>query len=100
MENIDVDTLDEFIDAIYTRIEEKFSKQLNAANVEYAFSGIVTVADNKKKIATVDIGSSTIEDIPNHTGEDLLVDDTVKVFSDKRNMVGAYIGVKLASKTT
>ena len=101
MENIDNAVLDELIDEIYKRIEQKFAKQLNTANVEYAFSGVVkaiipTDATEPDQItAVVDIGSSTTTYIPNRSGEMIAVNDTVKVYSDRSNMVGAYIGVKL-----
>lgn len=101
--DIDNNVLDEFIDVIYKRIEQKFAKQLNIANVEYAFTGIVTTIDTNNNTAIVDIGSSTTDYIPNLTGfavgteaTNLKIGDTVKVFSDKSNMVGAYIGVKLS----
>jgi hypothetical protein len=101
MENIDNAVLDELVDEIFKRVEEKFVKQLNTANVEYAFKGVVTSIDAPedatpdKITAIVDIGSSTTTYIPNRSGEVIAEGDTVKVFSDKNNMVGAYIGVKL-----
>lgn len=101
MENIDNAVLDELIDEIYKRIEQKFAKQLNTANVEYAFNGVVKAiipedATTPDKItAIVDIGSSTTTYIPNRSGETIAVNDVVKVYSDRSNMVGAYIGVKL-----
>lgn len=95
MENIDNAVLDEFIDEIYKRIEQKFAKQLNTANVEYAFNGVVTAVNTDANTAVVDIGSSTTTHIPNRSGETIAVGDTVKVYSDRSNMVGAYIGVKL-----
>lgn len=95
MDKIDNAVLDELIDTIYQRIEQKFAKQLNASNVEYAYSGIVLSADNEAGVANVDIGSSTTGNIPNRSGESLAQGNTVKVFADKSNMVGAYIGVKL-----
>lgn len=101
MENIDNAVLDELIDEIYKRIEQKFAKQLNTANVEYAFNGIVTDVNTDANTAIVDIGSSTTTYIPNRTGVEIGVDgglnvgDAVKVYSDRSNMVGAYIGVKL-----
>ena len=108
--NIDNNVLDELVDVIYTRIEQKFAKQLNTANVEYAYSGVVMEIDTDNDTATVDIGGYITEFIPNKTGvafgeasgDDtvdntiLKVGDTVKVFSDRKNMSGAYIGVKLS----
>ena len=100
---LDNNVLDELIDVIYKRIEQKFAKQLNSANVEYAFSGIITEINTSDNTAVVDIGSSTTDYIPNLTGfvvgteeTNLKIGDTVKVFSDRSNMVGAYIGVKLS----
>ena len=101
MENIDNAVLDELIDEIYKRIEQKFAKQLNTANVEYAFKGIVTAinapedATPDQIMATVDIGTSTTDYIPNRSGEAIAINDMVKVYADRSNMVGAYIGVKL-----
>lgn len=101
MLDIDDAILDEFIDVIYTRIEQKFAKQLNKANVEYAFLGIVQSIDTTTNTAVVDIGTATTTSIPNNTGltlgatGGLNIGDSVKVFSDRKNMVGAYIGVKL-----
>lgn len=95
MENIDNAVLDELIDEIYKRIEQKFAKQLNTANVEYAFNGIVTAVNTEANTAIIDIGSSTTDYIPNRSGVVLAVGDAVKVYSDRSNMVGAYIGVKL-----
>lgn len=101
MENIDNAVLDALIDEIFKRVEEKFAKQLNIANVEYAFKGIVKEtkipegAEPNEITATVDIGSSTTTFIPNRSGEPIVQGDAVKVFSDRSNMVGAYIGVKL-----
>ena len=95
MLDIDDAILDEFIDVIYTRIEQKFAKQLNKANVEYAFLGIVQSIDTTTNTAVVDIGTATTTSIPNNSGVELKVGDSVKVFSDRKNMVGAYIGVKL-----
>ncbi len=97
MEKIDNAVLDELIDVIYQRIEQKFAKQLNTSNVEYAYSGIVLGVDDAG-LVNVDIGLSTTGYIPNRSGETLKKGDTVKVFTDRTNMVGAYIGVLIAPK--
>ena len=98
--NSDRLVLQEFIAALARMVERKISSDLNNANIEYAFKGIVTDYNSETNTAVVDIGESTTDYIPNLTGEETLsVGDTVKVFSDKRNMVGAYIGVKLAAYT-
>lgn len=105
MEKIDNAVLDELIDEIYKRIEQKFAKQLNTANVEYAYNGVVKAitpedaTEPDQITAIVDIGFSTTDYIPNRSREMIKVNDTVKVYSDRSNMVGAYIGVKLYEKT-
>ncbi len=100
--SVDKVALDELIQALNEQMKKTFSKQLNIANVEYAFKGIVLQIDTTNNTATVDIGTSTTDYLPNKTGYDvgtedtnLKVGDTVKVFSDRTNMVNAYIGVKL-----
>lgn len=100
--SVDKVALDELIQALNEQMQKTFSKQLNLANVEYAFKGIVVQIDTTNNTAIVDIGTSTTDYLPNKTGYDvgtedtnLKVGDTVKVFSDRTNMVNAYIGVKL-----
>lgn len=95
MENIDNAVLDELVEEIFKRVEQKFVKQLNTANVEYAFNGIITAVNADANTAIVDIGSSTTAYIPNRSGETIAVGDAVKVYSDRSNMAGAYIGVKM-----
>lgn len=95
--------LDELIDALTERMSNSFSKQLNTANVEYAFNGIISEINTTDNTAIVDIGSFVTDYIPNKTGYDvgtedtnLKIGDSVKVYSDRKNMVGAYIGIKLS----
>lgn len=97
--NTDRVILQEFINAIARMVERKISSDLNDANIEYAFKGIVSDFNSDNNTAVVEINDSTTDYIPNLTGDTLSAGDTVKVFSDKRNMVGAYIGVKLATYT-
>ena len=101
--NIDNTLLNELVDIIYQRIEEKFSKQLNAANVEFSYEGIVrnpvnTDDGNGNVVATtsadVELVFNTLTSLPNLSGSILADGDKVKIFYNKSNMSGAYIGVK------
>ena len=103
MENIDSTLLDELVDVIYQRIEEKFSKQLNSANVEFSYEGVVRnpvqVKDSNDNItsttsADVELAFNTLTSLPNLSGSILADGNKVKIFYNKSNMSGAYIGVK------
>lgn len=104
------DILNNLAEAMTHMVERIFKKELNNANIEYAYKGIVTdiktetTTVNKEDIvvvvaAEVDIGDSTTDYIPNYTGRNLKIGDMVKVFSNKRDMVGAYIGVRMEKLT-
>ena len=93
----------ELVDIIYQRIEEKFSKQLNSANVEFSYEGIVRnpvqVKDSNDNItgttsADVELAFNTLSSLPNLSGSTLYDGNKVKIFYDKSNMSNAYIGVK------
>ena len=94
MNGIDNSLIDELVEIIYQKIEDKFKKMLNNSNTEFAYNAYVVSRDNSEKIATVSgqFGELTL---PNATGQDLNENDRVKVYSDKGNMVGAYIGTKI-----
>lgn len=104
------DILNNLAEAMMRMVERIFKKELNNANIEYAYKGIVTdirtedtTVDGKvitvTTAAKVDIGDSTTDYIPNYTGRNLKIGDMVKVFSNKRDMVGAYIGVRMEKLT-
>lgn len=101
--NIDSKLLDELVDIIYQRIEEKFSKQLNSANVEFSYEGIVRnpvqTTDSSGNVtgttsADVELAFNTLSSLPNLSGSTLYDGNKVKIFYDKSNMSNAYIGVK------
>lgn len=101
--NIDNTLLNELVDVIYQRIEEKFSKQLNAANVEFSYEGVVrnpvnTTDSNGNITATtsadVELAFNTLTSLPNLSGKILSDGNKVKIFYNKSNMSNAYIGVK------
>ena len=100
---IDNTLIDELVDIIYQRIEEKFSKQLNSANVEFSYEGIVRNPINTQDgngnvtattFADVELVFNTLTSLPNLSGSILSNGDKVKIFYNKSNMSGAYIGVK------
>lgn len=92
MNEISNEALNLLVDEIYKRIEEKIYKNLNSANIEFCSEGIVkSVVGNS---ATVQLAFCETDAIPNLTGESLSVNDRVKIFYNKTNMAGAYIGVK------
>lgn len=100
--NINSTLLDELVDIIYQRVEEKFSKQLNLANVEFSYEGVVrnpvnTQDGNGNTITTsadVELAFNTLTALPNLSGNILSNGDKVKIFYNKSNMSGAYIGRK------
>lgn len=94
MNEISNSLIDELVEIIYQKIEDKFKKMLNNSNTEFSYNAYVTSRNNSEKIATVkgQFGELTL---PNSTGQDLSINDRVKVYSDKGNMVGAYIGTKI-----
>lgn len=103
MDNIDSALLNELVDVIYQRIEEKFSKQLNQANVEFSYEGVVrnpvNVTDSNSNVvattsADVELAFNTLTSLSNLSGSILADGDKVKIFYNKSNMSGAYIGVK------
>lgn len=103
MQNIDNSLLNELVDVIYQRIEEKFNKQLNSANVEFSYEGVARNPENisdgngnitATKSADVELAFKTLSSLPNLSGDILADGDKVKIFYNKSNMSSAYIGVK------
>lgn len=103
MSNINSSLLDELVDIIYQRIEEKFNKQLNSANVEFSYEGIVRnpvqTTDSSGNVigttsADVELAFNTLTSLPNLSGSILAEGNKVKIFYNKSNMSNAYIGVK------
>lgn len=101
--NIDSALLNELVDIIYQRVEEKFNKKLNSSNIEFSYEGIVknpinTEDDDGNVTATtsadVELAINTLLSLPNLSGSILNEGDKVKVFYSKSNIGNAYIGVK------
>lgn len=87
--------MDELVDIIYKKIEDKFSKAINQSNVEFCSEGIVKSFDSKTNTAIVSLSFGDTDSIQNLTGQTTLkVGDKVKIFYNNRSMSGAYIGVK------
>ena len=91
---IDENLINELVEIIYKKIEDKFSKNINNTNVEFCSEGIVTSVDSTANTATVSLAFVTTDTLPNLSGNNLQVGDKVRIFYNKRNMSDAYIGVK------
>lgn len=95
---INESVINELVDVIYERIEQKFAKQLNTSNVEFCKYGIIKEINTSNNTANVEINFSESGFIPNNTGltlgTSLVVGDKVKVFYDNNNMKNLYIGQK------
>lgn len=96
--SIDKEVLDGFVNAIVKRIKDEIAEELNLANIEFCATGIVAhnngIPNGQNGSVKFAFDDTPINDIPNLTGVDLKYHDKVKVFYNKRNMEGAYIGVK------
>lgn len=89
------DTLiNEFVDIIYSKIEERFIKNINRTNVEFCSEGVVKSVNSTSNTAVVTLGFGDTDSLQNLSGETLAVGNKVKVFYNNKSMGGAYIGVK------
>lgn len=88
--------MDALVNEIINRIKREFKKEINDTNVEFCSTGVIRTGSDTAngKSATVEFGFGTVDGIINLTGETLKKNDRVKVFYNKRNMEGAYIGLK------
>lgn len=73
-------------------------KEINSRGVEMSMDGIVSNVDNDNKVADVNICSydEVFKGIPNQTGIDLKVGDTVRVFAKSDFLSDLYIGAVVA----
>ena len=94
MEKFNESLVNELVDIIYKKIEKKYLAMLNTSNVEFCYNAIVNTVNEENTYATVS-GSFGELELPNSTGVQLSINDKVKVYSNKGDMIGAYIGVKL-----
>ena len=100
MQEIDGLLLNELVEIIYQRIEEKLKKQLNSSNIEFSYDGIVKnpVSDPNDNTVTlsadIELSFCTVRDVPNHTEKTLYDGDKVRIFYNKSNIGNSYIGVK------
>ena len=92
------DLLKQIVDAIFERIDERIKKKINNTNIELTSQGIVSAISDDGKNATVDVGFTTTEYLPNYSGSALAVGSVVKIYYDKPDMRDAYIGVRLSNK--
>lgn len=92
------DLIKQVVDAILERIYETSRKQINNTNIELTSQGIITALSDDGNSATVDVGFTTTEYLPNYSGSTLAVGSVVKIYYDKPDMRDAYIGVRLTNK--
>lgn len=86
--------LQRLVRAIKNSQEKDFNKSLNKANVELCSNGKVTGYSSSNGY-TVQFSFGEKSSITNKSGVDISVGDTVRVYYEKNDMVGAYIGTKL-----
>lgn len=95
MDNISNEVMDSLVNTICDKVLSLIRKELNQTNMEFARSGVVveaTTADDGTRTCKVDLGFGETETIPNLSGQDLTTGQKVKVYSDKQDLVGAYVG--------
>ena len=87
--------LENLVDELYKRIDERFWKNLNDADIEFCKTGRVTSVDDNGNYS-VDLGNVVMDDLKNLSGDDTVtVNSKVKVFFENFNMKNAYIGLKM-----
>lgn len=94
MEEIKEELLNQLVEVIYKRIEERIISQIYKANVELNAEGIVKEISSNNKSAIIETAFARTDHIPNLTGDTLTVNNKVKIFYNRRDMSDAYIGVK------
>ena len=98
MQEIDKSLLNELIEIIYQRIEEKFKKQLNNSNIEFSYDGIVRCGDSESvphgATTNVELAFGALRAVQNLSGVALSNNDKVRIFYNKNNVGKSYIGVK------
>lgn len=92
------DLVKQVVDAIFERVDERIGKKINNTNIELTSQGVVKAVSSDGKSATVDVGFTTTEYLPNYSGSTLTVGSVVKIYYDKPDMRDAYIGVRLTNK--
>lgn len=94
MNQIDETYLDELVEVLYKKIEEKFNKKLNESSVEFTSDGIVVASSEVAHGSTtqVQLAFVTTHLIPNLTGQPIKNGQKVRVFYSKNNLSDAYIG--------
>jgi hypothetical protein len=96
MANIDNDKLLEFKNSIIQEVLKEVKYYIDNSTIEKTNTGIVKSVSVDNSTATIDIDFMTTDMLPNKTGETLAIGDKVKIFSDTKTLVDAYIGVLLS----
>lgn len=88
----------QFVDAIFERVSRQIGKQINNTNIEFSSMGVVDAVSTDGTTATVNLGYTTTDYIPNLSGDTVVKGSVVKIFYDKTDMRNAYIGVRFTNK--
>lgn len=94
MDNLNYQTVDAFVQAIADIVKETLKTMQNKS--EQYMDGIVTAVASDNTTAAVDIGETSLSGLPNKTGEQLMKNDAVRIYSTTITNSDAYIGVKLS----
>lgn len=93
-ELFDSQLIDELVEVICKKIDERFKKNLNMSNVEFCKDGIVRSELDVPNGAYTDVEMSGYTySLMNKSGQILTNGSTVRVFYDNENMKNAYIGL-------
>lgn len=97
MDNLRQEVLNEFRREMIKICENEIKKYVRK-NLEVPYYGVVVGKTNATGTTpakyNVDIGFMTVSDLLNKSGEELSLNDGVKIFTQGGNMVDSYIGVK------
>ena len=91
---VDDETMGKFVNALVKLQEKCFNQELKGANIEKCSKGKIT-KKNTDGTYCVNFSFGTATSVVNKSGEDCSEGNFVKVYYDKDDMVGAYIGTVL-----
>ena len=89
---VNLDLLDIFNDTIRKIIRDEI-RHYNSKQEKH-YDGLVTLV-NPDGTINVEISRNTLNNLPNRTGETLVVADGVRVYAAMNTMGDAYVGVKI-----
>lgn len=92
---INEETMARFVNALTKLQDNNFNKLMKNTNVERCSKGKVTAINSTDGSCTVEFSFGTKSGIYNKSGTTCSVNKFVKVYYDRDDMVGAYIGTIL-----